>query len=186
MTPGQYARRGCAQEISYCLGSCTLGRVLIASTTTGVCAVLLGESDEELVAELASEFGEASLVHAPGTRAQWTQDVLRHLDDTRIPLALPLDYRGTPFQIRVWKALRSIPSGEKQSYSELAAALGTPRAVRAVASACAQNTIAVLVPCHRVLRKDGALAGYRWGVERKAALLAREFDEPNRRPGADR
>ena len=175
MTPGAYARAGRALEIAYAIEDCTLGRVLVASTADGVCAVMLGERDEGLVPEIEAEFRSATLVRAD-LRRDWTRHVVRHIDDTHLPLAVPLDYHGTPFQVRVWKALREIPAGERRTYSELAGSLRAPRAVRAVGRACASNSIAVLVPCHRVVRKDGGLAGYRWGIERKAALLAREAD----------
>jgi len=173
MTPGQYARRGRGLEIAWALASCELGRVAVAATPAGVCGVLLGEDDSELARELGREFEAARLVPGAAPRG-WVESVVRHLDDTHSPVAVPLDYRGTPFQVRVWRALREIPAGERRSYSELAAAVGAPRAVRAVGTACARNAIAVLVPCHRAVRKDGSLGGYRWGVQRKAALLARE------------
>jgi AraC family transcriptional regulator of adaptative response/methylated-DNA-[protein]-cysteine methyltransferase len=178
MTPGDYARGGREQEISYTIEMCTLGRVLVASTTKGVCAVLLGDRDEDLIAEMDREFGAATRTRSRSTRSDWTSNVVRHIDDTQVPLAAPLDLQGTPFQIRVWKALREIAPGERKSYSELAESLGNPKAVRAVGSACARNTIAVLVPCHRVVRKDGSLSGYRWGVQRKAALLEKEATSP--------
>jgi AraC family transcriptional regulator of adaptative response/methylated-DNA-[protein]-cysteine methyltransferase len=173
MTPGQYARRGAGLALSVHVGSCSLGLVLIAATTSGVCAVLLGDREEDLRDELAREFPRATLDGGDVPDA-WAQAVLAHLDDSRLPLGVPLDHHGTPFQVRVWKALREIPSGERRSYAEVAAAIGSPRAVRAVGAACARNVIAVLVPCHRVVRQDGATGRYRWGTARKQALLERE------------
>ncbi len=174
MTPSTYARGGDGLAIGWHCTSCELGRVLVATTDDGVCAVLLGDDDDELLGDLRREFPNAPLTPDPPAREAWVAAVVQHLDDVSMPLGVPLDHRGTPFQVRVWKALREIPAGETRSYAELAEAVGSPRAVRAVGSACAHNAIAVLVPCHRVVRKDGRSGGYRWGVGRKAALLARE------------
>lgn len=174
MTPGRYARRGADLAIAWCVESSALGRVLVASTEDGVCAVLLGDDDAALEAELRGEFDRAALTESASTRRPWVEAVLAHLASVDAPLAVPLDPMGTPFQVRVWRALRDIPAGERRSYTQVAAAVGSPRAVRAVGSACAHNTIAVLVPCHRVVRADGTSGNYRWGAERKRALLDRE------------
>ena len=146
----------------------------MAESERGVCAVLPGESDALLCAELASLFPNARL--HPGDEAfrQRVAQVFSHLDDHRQPFSLPLDLRGTAFQLQVWQALRQIPAGETRSYRQVAQSIGRPRAVRAVASACAANKLALVIPCHRVVREDGALSGYRWGTARKALLLARE------------
>lgn len=174
MTPGRYARAGAELAIAWCIEDCSLGRVLVASTDDGVCAVLLGDDDAALLEELRGEFERAELTESATTRRSWVEAVLVHLDTVGVPLAVPLDPVGTPFQVRVWRALRDIPAGERRTYSEVAAAAGSPRAVRAVGNACAHNTIAVLVPCHRVVRADGSPGKYRWGVQRKRALLDRE------------
>jgi len=174
MTPGRYARQGAGLQIAYALEDCTLGRALVATTSRGVCAVFLGDDDEDLCHEVQTEFCRADLNEAPHARSGWVAAVLAHIDDTRVPLAVPLDAHGTPFQVRVWRALRKIPVGQSRTYADLAQAVGSPRAVRAVGSACAHNVIAVLVPCHRVLRRDGRIGGYRWGVDRKQRLLERE------------
>lgn len=174
MTPGSYARRGAELAIAWCIEDCSLGRVLVASTVDGVCAVLLGDDDAALIGELRGEFDRAELSESATTRRPWVEAVLAHLESVDAPLAVPLDPRGTPFQVRVWRALRDIPAGERRTYAQVAAAAGSPRAVRAVGNACAHNTIAVLVPCHRVVRADGSAGRYRWGNGRKRALLDRE------------
>lgn len=179
MTPAQYARGGSGRRIEYAIARSPLGLVLVAVTDEGVCAVLLGDSKRELAVELKREFPKAVLSRT-AVSSPWMREVLRYVNDTRIPLAVPLDYRGTPFQVRVWKALQRIPPGETTTYSGLAGAIGSPRSARAVASACARNTIALLVPCHRVVRKDGSPGGYKWGRGRKSRVLALEA-RPRRR-----
>lgn len=178
MTPAQVARKGAGLKIVYALHRCALGRALMGATEDGVCAVYLGddrrETDVELERELQLQFAAADCTRGKLPH-DWEKGILEHLRDTRAPLGVPLDFRGTPFQVRVWKALREIPAGERRTYSELAASIGSPKAVRAVGSACGQNAIAVLIPCHRVTRKDGGLGGYRWGLERKRTLLANEI-----------
>ena len=174
MTPARYARGGAGLDIAWTLADASLGRLLVASTSDGVCAVMLGDGDDELTAQLHDEFPNASLARDDDARREWTTNVVRHVDDTRRPLGVPIDHHGTPFQIRVWKALRDIPVGETRTYGQVARAIGSPDAVRAVGRACGQNAIAVLVPCHRVVRKDGGVGGYRWGPDRKTALLRRE------------
>ena len=174
MTARQFRRSGEDLDITWVCGDGPLGRCLVAESKRGVCAVLPGESDALLYAELASLFPNARL--HPGDEAfrQRVAQVFSHLDDHRQPFSLPLDLRGTAFQLQVWQALRQIPAGETRSYRQVAQSIGRPRAVRAVASACAANKLALVIPCHRVVREDGALSGYRWGTARKALLLARE------------
>ena len=174
MTGRQFRRGGEDLDITWVCGDGPLGRYLVAESERGVCAVLPGESDALLCAELASLFPNARL--HPGDEAfrQRVAQVFSHLDDHRQPFSLPLDLRGTAFQLQVWQALRQIPAGETRSYRQVAQSIGRPRAVRAVASACAANKLALVIPCHRVVREDGALSGYRWGTARKALLLARE------------
>lgn len=174
MTARQY-RRGEA-SVRYTLGSCSLGRCLVAESERGVCAVLLGDDDAALAAELLQQFPQAQRAEADEAFAGRVAQVIRTLDSEEIPLSLPLDIRGTAFQLRVWQALRAIPVGSTASYAEVAAAIGQPGAVRAVARACAANWLAIIVPCHRVIRSDGGLSGYRWGVKRKALLLQREAE----------
>ncbi len=177
MTPAQVARKGAGLAIVYALHSCALGRALMGATEDGVCAVYLGDdklgTDSELERELKHQFAAADCTRGKLPH-NWERGIIDHLSDTCAPLGVPLDFRGTPFQVRVWKALREIPAGERRTYSALATSIGSPNAVRAVGSACGQNAIAVLIPCHRVTRKDGGLGGYRWGLERKRALLANE------------
>ena len=175
MRPAQVKEGGRGVSIRYAIGSSALGYVLVAATARGVCAVSLGDSREELVEGLSSRFSGAEI----RARAKDLQGSLRRVVElvegqTGGPADLPLDIRGTAFQERGWRALRRIRPGATQTYAEVAVAIGAPQAVRAVAHACAQNPLAVLVPCHRVVRKGGALAGYRWGLERKRALLERE------------
>lgn len=174
MTARQFRRGGEDLDITWVCGDGPLGRCLVAESERGVCAVLPGESDALLCAELASLFPNARL--HPGDEAfrQRVAQVFSHLDDHRQPFSLPLDLRGTAFQLQVWQALRQIPAGETRSYRQVAQSIARPRAVRAVASACAANKLALVIPCHRVVREDGALSGYRWGTARKALLLARE------------
>lgn len=173
MTPSRFAAGGDGTTLVWATGTTSLGRVLVAGSARGVCAVLLGEDDPALLGSLRDAFPRATLQAAPDDVAPRLHAVL-HRVDTPGPVPLPLDLQGTAFQIRVWRALTEIPAGTTVSYADLADRIGRPRAVRAVAAACAANRIAVFVPCHRVVRSDGTLAGYRWGVERKRALLARE------------
>ncbi len=174
MTPGEYRRGGAGAEIRYAIAKSDLGRVLIASTASGLCAVRLGDSDAELVAELQREFPLSS-VRADGN--ELSEIVRRVLDCIHGAEAHPdiaLDVRGTAFQAKVWEALRRIPRGETRTYAQIARQLKQPKSVRAVARAIASNPVAVIVPCHRVVRSDGSLGGYRWGAERKEKLLASE------------
>lgn len=165
-----FRNRGRNQEIGYTIGASPLGRVLVASTDRGLCAVILGSTDEDLLARLGQQFPAANLTARPELSAT-LDTVLSSLTEHPAALDLPLDLRATAFQMRVWEALRCIPRGETRTYSEIACAIGQPTAVRAVARACATNPVAVVIPCHRVMGSDGQLTGYRWGVERKRKLL---------------
>ena len=158
----------------FAVGTCSLGSILVAATDKGVCAILLGDDPEALVRDLQDRFPKAQLLGGDPDFEQWVAKVVGFVEAPALGLDLPLDVRGTAFQQRVWQALRAIPAGSTASYTDIAQHLGMPKAVRAVAQACASNTIAVAIPCHRVVRHDGTLAGYRWGVERKRVLLDRE------------
>jgi AraC family transcriptional regulator of adaptative response/methylated-DNA-[protein]-cysteine methyltransferase len=161
-------------SIRFAVSECSLGSVLVGATGKGVCAILLGDTSEASVRELKRRFPSATLVNGDEKLGPLVARVVSLIEEPSRPLALPLDVRGTAFQQRVWQALRDIPSGSTASYTEIAERIGAPKAVRGVARACAANAIAVVIPCHRVVRKSGALSGYRWGVERKRALLHRE------------
>jgi AraC family transcriptional regulator of adaptative response/methylated-DNA-[protein]-cysteine methyltransferase len=174
MTPTDFRAGGQDATIRYATGACSLGTILVAATGRGVCAILLGGDPGGLRDDLRARFPRAQLVPGDADFTDTVEHVVRFVEAPRIGLNLPLDIRGTAFQQRVWQALRAIPVGSRVSYSEIAERIGAPRAVRAVAQACAANTLAVAIPCHRVVRNDGALSGYRWGVERKRTLLQRE------------
>jgi AraC family transcriptional regulator of adaptative response/methylated-DNA-[protein]-cysteine methyltransferase len=175
MTPTDYQQGGHTMTIRYTTASCALGIVLVAATGRGVCAISLGDAAEPLEAALAEEFPNAERVRDNAGLGEWLAEVLRHLDGQQPHLDLPLDVQATAFQRRVWEALRAIPYGSTRTYSELAQAIGEPpTAARAVARACATNPAAVIIPCHRIVRSDGGMGGYRWGIERKEALLAQE------------
>ena len=174
MTPTHFRAGGASELIRFAVGECSLGAILVAATTKGVCAILLGDDPGVLLRELEDRFPKAQLIGADRDFEQWVAKVVGLVETPALGLDLPLDVRGTAFQQRVWQALRAIPAGSTASYTEIAARIGKPKAVRAVAHACASNAIAVAIPCHRVVRSDGALAGYRWGIERKRALLTRE------------
>jgi len=169
MRPDQYRRGGTGVEIRFAVGQCSLGAVLVAATRTGVCAIELGDDPETLVRGLQDRFPRAGLVGGDATFERLVATVVAHVESPRGSLDLPLDVRGTAFQQRVWAALRTVPPGSTASYAEIARTIGRPTAVRAVAQACAANPLAVAIPRHRVVRTDGALSGYRWGVERKRA-----------------
>ena len=177
MTPSQYRAGGANEEIKFAVGQTSLGAILVASSTKGVAAILLGDDPDELVRNLQDRFPKAHLIGADRDYEALVARVVGFVEAPRIGLDLPLDVRGTAFQQRVWQALQEIPVGEAVSYAEIAERIGSPRAVRAVAGACAANKLAVAIPCHRVVRKDGSLSGYAWGVERKRALLDRECSE---------
>jgi AraC family transcriptional regulator of adaptative response/methylated-DNA-[protein]-cysteine methyltransferase len=174
MTPASYARGGAGAHITYTTAPCELGYLLMAATERGLCAVRLGDSEEELETALCEEFPEASLSKDSDKLAQQLEEVLRHLAGELPDLNLPLDVRATAFQRRVWSCLQSIPYGEVKSYGEVAESIGHPKAVRAVASACAGNSVALVIPCHRVVRATGEPGGYRWGLKRKRALIETE------------
>ena len=174
MQPADYRAGGAGAAIRFGVGACSLGAILVAATDQGVCAILLGDTPEALVRDLQDRFPKAQLRGGERDFEQWMAQVVGLVEAPAQGLALPLDVRGTAFQQRVWEALRAIPPGSTASYAEIAQRIGAPKAVRAVAQACAANALAVAIPCHRVVRSDGALSGYRWGVERKRALLARE------------
>ena len=176
MTPGKFRAGGAQEEIRFALGECSLGSFLVASSAKGVVAITLGEDPQTLLRELQDSFPRAMLRGADADFEQLIAQLVGLMDRPHEPSKLPLDVRGTAFQQRVWKALTRIPAGSTRTYAQIARQIGAPRAVRAVASACAANALAVVIPCHRVVRTDGSLSGYRWGVERKSALLARERD----------
>lgn len=160
--------------IAYGTADSAMGRVLVAATEQGICAVSIGEDDGSLAESLRAEYSRATIRRDDDAVRPWLNSVLASLQDRKPLPALPLDVQGTPFQREVWQTLQQIPAGERRTYGEVAASLGKPRAARAVASACAANPAALVIPCHRVVRGDGDLGGYRWGAERKQALLVSE------------
>ncbi|MDX2032707.1 MAG: methylated-DNA--[protein]-cysteine S-methyltransferase, partial [Blastocatellia bacterium] len=174
MTPATYGKGGRGMKIEYAIVDSLLGQLLVAATARGICSVALGDEAETLVRDLREEFPRAEIAPDAGGLQSQVRIVLDCLAGHSPDEALPLDVQGTAFQIRVWEELRRIPRGETISYSELAARIGKPSATRAVARACATNPVAILTPCHRVIRGNGDLAGYRWGIERKRRLLAHE------------
>jgi len=174
MTPTDFRAGGRGASIRFAVGQCSLGAILVAATGKGVCAILLGDDPDRLVRDLQDRFPKAHLIGGDRGFEHVVARVVGFVERPALGLALPLDVRVTAFQRRVWQALREIPVGATASYRDIAGRVGAPKAVRAVAHACASNTIAVAIPCHRVVRTDGALAGYRWGVDRKRALRARE------------
>jgi AraC family transcriptional regulator of adaptative response/methylated-DNA-[protein]-cysteine methyltransferase len=163
-----------ARDIRYAVGESSLGSVLVAQGSGGICAILLGDDPDTVVRELRARFPMADLRGGDREFGKIVAGVIALIERPQARVELPLDLRGTVFQRRVWRALRKIPPGATASYSEVAARIGAPKAVRAVAQACAANPLAVAIPCHRIVRRDGGLSGYRWGEERKRALLARE------------
>lgn len=177
MTPGTYRRGGVGATVNYAILPSALGRVLVAATSRGLCAVRFGETAAELKRELREEFHAAAIVRDDAALQPYIQALLASMRGQRVTIDLPLDVRATAFQKKVWDALRTIPRGETRSYSEVARDIGDPHAVRAVARACASNPVAIAIPCHRVVRSDGDLAGYRWGITRKRKLLERERRE---------
>lgn len=174
MSPRAFRQGGADQAIRFAIGQCALGAALVACSDRGICAISLGDDPDALARELQDRFPRAALSVGDPDFERLVARVLALVEHPALALELPLDVRGTAFQQRVWQALRAIPSGERVSYADLAVRIGAPKAVRAVAGACAANTLAVAIPCHRVVRTDGSLSGYRWGVERKRALLERE------------
>lgn len=174
MTPTKFRSGGDGAAIHFAVGECSLGAILVAATEKGVCAIHLGDDPERLVRDLQDRFPKAELVGGDREFERLVAEVVGFVEMPAKGLDLPLDLRGTAFQERVWRALREVPAGTTTTYAEVAQRIGMPRAVRAVAGACAANDLAVAIPCHRVVRTDGALSGYRWGVERKRALIDRE------------
>jgi len=180
MKPKNFRHGGKGEVIHFAVGECSLGSILVAASDQGVCAVSLGDDPNKLVQQLQDCFPKAQLVGGDKKFERVVAKVVGIVEAPKVGLNLPLDVRGTAFQRRVWKALRAIPAGSTVSYARIAKRIGSPKAVRAVAGACAANMIAVAIPCHRVLRTDGRLSGYRWGVERKRSLLEREASARNR------
>ena len=179
MTPASYAKGGKGAHIAYGIAGSPLGRLLVAATDKGICYVCLGEDDDELIAVLQAEFPAADSITPDQATIGPALDALgAYLAGKEPHLELPLDIRATAFQRRVWQELIAIPSGETRSYGEIAQQLGLPQAQRAVANACARNPVPLVIPCHRVVRSDGAIGGYRWGVQRKTALLEAEAERP--------
>ncbi|MGE0024575.1 MAG: bifunctional DNA-binding transcriptional regulator/O6-methylguanine-DNA methyltransferase Ada [Hyphomicrobium sp.] len=174
MTPSQYRAGGGGEEIKFAVGQTSLGAILVASSRKGVASILLGDDPDTLVRILQDRFPKARLIGADRDYEALVARVVGFIEQPGIGLDLPLDVRGTAFQQRVWRALQEIPVGETVSYAEIARRIGAPKAARAVAGACAANTLAVAIPCHRVVHGDGSLSGYAWGIERKRALLDRE------------
>jgi AraC family transcriptional regulator of adaptative response/methylated-DNA-[protein]-cysteine methyltransferase len=174
MTPTAFRAGGSGAAIRFAIGACSLGAILVAATDKGICAILMGDDPDLLARDLQDRFPRAELRGADADFEATVAKVVGFVEAPAIGLDLPLDLRGTVFQQRVWQALRAIPSGATVSYAELAARVGVAAGARAIAGACAANPVAVAIPCHRVVRQDGAISGYRWGVERKAALLKRE------------
>ncbi len=174
MTPGTYKRGGKDMTIGYTFGESTLGLVLLAGTQKGVCMVSLGDAIDELETALSEEFPHAKLTRDDANLERWLQELIRHLAGEQPILDLPLDVQATAFQWKVWQELCKIPYGATRTYSEIAKAIDKPTAARAVGHACATNPVAIVVPCHRVVREDGQLGGYRWGLERKKELIRQE------------
>ena len=174
MTPAAYRRGGAGLRITYTVVESPFGKLLVGATERGVCAVALGDSDESLLKALRGDFPRAEIERADDVHRDWVEEIIGNTGGGNVGLNVPLDVQGTAFQKQVWSLLRKIPPGLTRSYGEIAAALGRPKATRAVARACASNRIAVVIPCHRVVRNDGTYGGYKWGIERKQALLERE------------
>ncbi|HXX17525.1 MAG TPA: bifunctional DNA-binding transcriptional regulator/O6-methylguanine-DNA methyltransferase Ada [Candidatus Eremiobacteraceae bacterium] len=174
MTPASYRKGGAGMQMGYTIANTSLGKVLVAATQRGVSAVYLGESERTLVEELRREYPNASIQRAPDGNQDWLREIVRRIDGNAPSADLPLDVQATAFQRRVWQELQKIPRGTTRTYTQVARSLGYPRSVRAVARACATNPVSIVVPCHRVIRTDGSLAGYRWGLSRKQKLLERE------------
>jgi AraC family transcriptional regulator of adaptative response/methylated-DNA-[protein]-cysteine methyltransferase len=174
MTPATYRKGGMGMKIGYTIAKSTLGKVLVAATERGVSAVYLGDAEGKLIQELRDEYPRADLTPATDTLEGWVKEIVQRVEGKPPHIELPLDLQATAFQRRVWQELQHIPRGTTRTYSQVARALGNPKAVRAVARACATNPVSIVVPCHRVIREDGNLAGYRWGLSRKEQLLAQE------------
>ncbi|HEY0294111.1 MAG TPA: bifunctional DNA-binding transcriptional regulator/O6-methylguanine-DNA methyltransferase Ada [Bordetella sp.] len=177
MRPRDYRAGGANTDIHFAVGQCSLGAILVAGSPRGICAILLDDDPDALVRALQDQFPRARLIGADRDFEQWVAQVVGLVETPSVGLNLPLDVRGTAFQERVWRALRDIPPGTTATYADVARRIGMPSAVRAVAGACAANKLAVAIPCHRVVRSDGSLSGYHWGVARKRALLDREAEQ---------
>ena len=175
MSPSSYKAGGEKIKIRFAVGESTLGSILVAQSERGICAILLGDDPQQLIYQLEDRFPRASLMSGDSSFERFISEVIGFVEAPAVGLNLPLDIRGTAFQQRVWQALRDIPAGSTSSYTDVAKALGLPKSARAVAQACAANALAVAIPCHRVVRRDGQLSGYRWGIERKRLLLEREL-----------
>lgn len=189
MMPTDYRRGGRNADIRFAIGQCSLGAILVAQSERGICAITLGDDPDVLARHLQDQFPNAQFIGDDAAFAKLVAQVVGFIEAPALGLELPLDVQGTAFQERVWQALRAIKPGETVSYTDLAIRIGAPKAVRAVAGACAANKLAVAIPCHRVVRNDGALSGYRWGVERKRALLEREAQQknpPDRNPDTEK
>ncbi len=174
MTPATYRKGGKGMKIGYTVAESPIGKVLVAATERGVSAVYLGDSDSKLVSALREEYPRAEITTSTASFERWVREIVQRIEGKEPHFELPLDLQATAFQRRVWQELQRIPRGATRTYSQVARSLGRPRAVRAVARACATNPVSIVVPCHRVIREDGALAGYRWGLSRKEQLLAQE------------
>jgi AraC family transcriptional regulator of adaptative response/methylated-DNA-[protein]-cysteine methyltransferase len=174
MKPRSYRAGGADEEIRFAIRTCSLGKVLVAASEKGVCAILFGDDHKSLVEELRQRFSRAKLTRADASFEKTVAKTIQLVEEPASSVDLRLDVRGTAFQHRVWAALKDIPAGSTASYTQIAKRIGEPKAVRAVAGACAANPVAVAIPCHRVVKSDGGLSGYRWGVPRKSALLDRE------------
>jgi AraC family transcriptional regulator, regulatory protein of adaptative response / methylated-DNA-[protein]-cysteine methyltransferase len=174
MTPSNFRSGGANADIRFAIGDCSLGSILVAATARGVCAILLGDDPQRLARDLQDRFPRANLIGGDAGFERWVAQVVGFVEAPSVGLGLPLDVRGSAFQQRVWHALQKIPAGDTATYADIARRIGAPKSVRAVALACGATATAVAIPCHRVIRSDGALSGYRWGVERKRALLKRE------------
>ena len=179
MTPAQYRGGAKGSAIAFTIVNSSMGRLLVAGTEKGLCSVKLGDRDEALEADLRTEYPSARIERQRGAFADWVRTIVEHVDGRAPQIDLPLDIKATAFQWKVWRYLQSIPYGETRAYSDVATAIGAPRGVRAVARACATNHVCLVIPCHRVVQKDGGLGGYRWGVERKRRLLQKEKRNPN-------
>jgi len=174
MTPATYRKGGKGMKIGYTIAKSPLGKVLVAATERGVSAVYLGDVESKLISELHEEYPRAEIAPAADSYQRWVREIVQRIEGKQPRMELPLDLQATAFQRLVWQELQRIPRGRTRTYSEVARALGRPKAVRAVARACATNPVSIVVPCHRVIREDGTMAGYRWGVSRKEQLLAQE------------
>ncbi len=174
MTPATYRKGGQGMRIGYTIAKSPVGKVLVAATERGVSAVYLGDAENTMIAELREEYPRAEIAPATDSFQRWVREIVQRIEGKQPRLELPLDLQATAFQRRVWRELQRIPRGRTRTYSQVARSLGQPKAVRAVARACATNPVSIVVPCHRVIREDGTLAGYRWGLSRKEQLLAQE------------